>query len=132
VRSLLASERGYANAAHGICDPHLIRAAEVFGSEAGFSDVRFSVEQMTAVDAGKQAVTGRWCAPSRAVADEDVVDGAFSNVAVFVDEDDVDETLTTAFGVGVIEERAARGFVLEQRIGGMNRRWPQVDAQQWR
>lgn len=81
------------------------------------------------MDAGEQARARRWRAPLIAMSDEDVVDRTFGDVAIFVDEDDISKTPTMRFGTGMIVDRATRGFVLEQRIGRINGRGPEVNPQ---
>jgi hypothetical protein len=115
VGAASADEGGSAHAANGIGEPDFIGGVQVLSGEVGFDDLWVRREQMSTVDAGKQASRNGRRAPLCAVAKEYIVDGGLGDVPVFIDEDNVVETLSARFGVGVIMKNSARGLVVKHR-----------------
>src|SRR5208337_4041008 len=79
-------ERNFSATAHGIADVNRVRGGKVFQVQCFFRSRRLGFEQMPPISPRQQSASNRRRKPLAVLLDEHVTDGAFGDLAAFIQE----------------------------------------------
>ncbi len=106
-----------AKAADSVADVDAVGGLQVIKGEILFFDVGEGFEQVSAVDAGKDAAIERRRVPAGGFLDKEIADGALGDFVASVEKKNVSEACGRCGCEGGVVESAVGGLVEEEPVG---------------
>jgi hypothetical protein len=125
---VLPVDDGGAKAADGVTEIDIVGFAEVLEAQDAFFGAGIGGKNVAALDAGEQAAVYGRCHKPPVFLDEDVVDGAFGDFSVLIQEEDVVIPRGGCGLEGFRVQRSMGGFVAVHGISGIGALGSDTDA----